>query len=197
MPTVHALPGAGKTFATRAAGHSGWLLDFDETFRKLMGVKASKAAMDAVFADSERLDFLRRRVRTFSAPDSRFILLMNVNPDLLAAPAALRVAYTPDDYVTHLHACGRTDLTDKFGETTLRQWATDHVVLSEARNAPKTIWLRPGQFLSDIPVIASQDYAALNRAAGLRYSVLDMAPFGSEYWREAANFVDDLDLNNL
>lgn len=168
MPAVHAIPGSGKTHAARHAGASGWLLDSDELFRSTFGVKASKAAMDDVFADPERREVLTRRFSTFSRQDSRYILLANINPDALRAVTALRVAYAPDDYVPHLHACGRTDLIDEFGESVLRGWALDHVTLSEQRNAPRTFWLRPGQFLSDIPVIAEQDYGALNRAAARR-----------------------------
>lgn len=168
MPTVHAIPGSGKTYATRHAGASGWLLDSDELFAATFGVKATKAAMDEVFANRDSLETLKRRYGTFGQ-DSRYILLSNVNPDSLGATTALRVAYAPDDYVPHLRPCGRTDLIEKFGEDALRGWAIDHGKLSTRPNAPRTFWLKPGQFLSDIDVIAEQDYNALNRAAARRF----------------------------
>lgn len=169
MPAVHAIPGSGKTYATRRAGASGWLLDSDDLFASTFGVKATKAAMDAVFANPDALGALKRRYSTFGRQDSRYILLSNVNPDSLGATTSLRVAYAPDDYVPHLRMCGRFDLIDKFGADTLRSWAVDHGKLSERPNAPRTFWLKPGQFLSDIDVIAEQDYEALNRAASRRF----------------------------
>lgn len=176
MPIVHAIPGAGKTYAARHCGASGRLVDSDELFRSLFGVKPSKQAMDDVLADPIKRDILAYRYGNFSRYDSRFILLSNVNPDVCGGLAALRVAYAPDNYVPHLLSCGRTDLIEKFGATTLRSWAEDHVRLSEARFAPRTIWLAPGQFLSDVHVIEERDYDALNAAAarrvGGRYSDL-------------------------
>lgn len=168
MPIVHAIPGSGKTHAAREAGASGRLVDSDVLFKQLFGTKASKQAMDDVLADRDWRDMLFHRYANFSRYDSRFILLSNANPDTCGGLAALRVAYAPSDYVEHLHLCGRTDLIEKFGEATLRTWAEDHARLSEHRFAPRTIWLPPGRFLSNVGVIAEQDYAALNAAAARR-----------------------------
>lgn len=136
---VRALPSLGKSHIAR---RNLKVFDTDDMLNFLTD-ETGKAAYDKVYADQnlhERLGTMIRRA------DAAGLVLTNFDTKPFTSKSAdLNVIMDPDDYISHIRSCGRTNLIDEFGEKTLKNWIRDFDIVREP-----TAVMRKGEFLEDV-----------------------------------------------
>jgi hypothetical protein len=123
------LPSGGKTTLSSA---NDKIVDGDDIAIEVFGGK-DKATVEAGLSDDLLLSLYLDKVISYA--NDNVSVVTNLDPSLLGIDDYVWVGYEADDYVDHIIASDRTDLTEKFSEAELTNWASDF----ESYKGPKVV----------------------------------------------------------
>lgn len=134
-------PSGGKTFLADIYPE---FADGDDLFAKNFGIKASKQNLEFIISTPVLATHFKAAILKMS---SQSILLTNYDPAPLGLVADIQFMYNTEEYIDHIHYCGRSDLLKQFSFTTLLLWMDGY--LRRKTEGMKTYILDYDEFVGD------------------------------------------------